>query len=351
MRALITGGGGFLGSRIAEMLVERGDRVRVFGRSSYPRLERVGVECMVGDIRDSQAVNQAARHVDTVFHVAALAGVWGPRRTFFEINSRGTANVIQACLLNRVQKLVYTSTPSVVFNGRDIVEGDEELPHATRFLAAYPASKSVAEKMVIEANGWESVVEEKRLAESEIKQRHGSTVHRLSTCALRPHLIWGPGDPHLVPRLIRMVEAGRLKCVGGGANRVSLTYIDNAARAHLLAADALAPDAANAGQAYFINDREPVVLWDWINDLFRRLRLPPVKRKLPFRLAYAVGAGLELVYHLSSRLGEPPMTRFVAEQMAKSHSFSWRKAARDFGYEPLVDNESGLRKLVEALNK
>ncbi len=351
MRALVTGGGGFLGGCIVRMLLERGDRVRVLGRNSYPQLEKRGVECVVGDVRDSQAVNAALRNVEVVYHAAALAGIWGPGESYYSINSRGTANVIQGCLLNHVGRLVYTSSFSVVFNGRDIVGGEESLLYAERFNAPYPASKSVAEKMVLDANGWEFVVEDKRPQAAEINQRHGSTVRRLATCALRPHLIWGEGDPHLLPRVLQMARRGKLKCVGDGTNQVSLTFVDNAARAHLLAADCLTPDSALGGQAYFVSDREPVLLWDWINNFLRRMKVKPVETKVPFRLAYIRGAIEELTHRLLPRLGEPAMTRFLAEVMARSHSFSWARAKRDFGYEPTVDNETGLNRVVAALSK
>ncbi len=350
MKALITGGGGFLGGRIAEMLNERGDEVKVFGRSSYPRLAKMGIECVLGDVRDSQALNRAFQNVDVVFHTAAKAGIWGRREDFFSINSRGTANVIQACLLNHVEKLVHTSTPSVVFNGQDIIDGDETLPHADRFLASYPASKSMAERMVLDANGWEFVIEKTNPEQADIIQRHASTVRQLATCALRPHLIWGPGDPHLVPRLLRQARNGKLKCVGAGANLVSLTYIDHAAEAHIQAAEQLTPDSAVGGQAYFINDPEPVRLWEWINNLLTQLNIPTVEKKLSFPLAYAVGGGLELLYTLAPRLGEPPMTRFVAEQLAKTHTFSVAKARRDFHYQPNVEPERGFKRMLEELN-
>ncbi len=348
MKALVTGGG-FLGGKIVEMLLDRGEQVKVLGRSRYPHLLAKGVECVTGDIRDSSTVNRALKGVDTVFHAAAKAGVWGDREEFFSINSRGTANIIQGCLLNHVEKLVYTSTASVVFNGEDIFNGNESLPYADKYLASYPESKAMGERMVLDAHGWEFVVEKTNPEADEITHRHASTIRKLSTCSLRPHLIWGPGDPHLVPRVLTQASKGKLKCVGEGVNLVSLTYIDHVAQAHLQAADVLAPDSAVGGQPYFIIDPEPVALWKWINHLLRNLNIPPVKRKMPFRPAYALGAGAELLHTLFPRLGEPPITRFVANIFAKNHTFSSEKARRDFNFETPVSPSLGMRRMLEDL--
>lgn len=350
MKALVTGGGGFLGGRITEMLLQRGDQVRIFGRSSHPRLEKLGAEVIVGDIRDTSALNMAAEDVSAVFHTAAKTDLWGEREEFYQINSRGTANVIQACLLNNVPKLIHTSTPSVVFTGNDIINGDENLPYSTRFKAAYPASKMTAEKMVLDAHGWEFVIEEKKPEEKEITERHASTVRRLSTCVLRPHLVWGPGDPNFLPEILGKGQDKSLRQVGDGSNEVSITYIDNAAQAHLAAANKLSPDSVIGGKAYFITDKEPIRLWEWINQFLKRNKLPPVKKNTPFRLAYSAGAAMETFCNIFPRLGPPPMTRFMAEQLAKSHSFSWQRARRDFGYEPMIDNETGIQRLLESLN-
>jgi len=350
MTVLVTGGGGFLGSRIVEMLLERGDCVRTFGRRRYPELEKLGADCFVGDVRDGDAVRAACQGADLVFHAAALAGVWGARRDFCEINIRGTANVIQACLENKVTRLVYTSSPSVAIGEDDIENGDETLPYPKRYLAPYPATKATAEKMVLEADGWEMVVEGPPPA-GQGSAIPSSTIRELHTCALRPHLIWGPRDPHLIPRLVKAARAGKLRRVGDGSNKVDVTYIDNAARAHLQAADELAGQGRTAGNAYFIGDAEPVVLWDWINELLRRLDIPPVERGVPYGVGRRVGAVLELVHTVLPRLGEPRLTRFVALQLAKSHYFSHAKAAADFGYAPEVDNETGMARLLEWLRE
>ncbi len=325
-RVLVTGGGGFVGQALVRALVERGAEVAVIGRNPYPQLEAIGVRCHLGDIRDPGAVERAAAGQDMVFHVAAKAGVWGSRRDYFGINRDGTANVLAACRQRGVARLVYTSTPSVVFDRRSLAGVDETTSYAARPLCYYAASKIAAERLVLEANGPD-----------------------VSTVAIRPHLVWGPGDPHLVPRLLTRGRAGQLAIVGLGTNRVDITHIDNVVHAHLLAAENLATVADAAGQAFFIGQERPVELWPWINDLFARLDIPQVKRMVPFRVAYGVGFLLETIHALLRWEREPRMTRFIACQLAHSHWFSHRKAERILGYRPLVSTAEGVTQLVCSL--
>jgi len=343
VRALVTGGGGFLGQRLAGCLRDRGDTVRVLGRQVYPHLAERGIECVRGDIREVGVCLRACAGVDTVFHAAALAGVWGPRRQYFETNVRGTANLLRACLENKVRYLVYTSSPSVAIGDQDIAGGDESLPYPRRFLAPYPESKALAERMVLDADGWEMVPNDP----AAYRPDHGEAdVLRLRTCALRPHLIWGPGDPHLLPRVIAAARAGRLAIIGRGDNRVDITYVDNAVHAHVLAADELRGAARCAGKAYFVGDDQPVVLWDWLNEVLQRLGVRPVRRHLPVWCARGLAAGLEAVHAAIPALGEPRLTRFTVSQLAHSHWFSHGRAAADFGYRAIVGPEEGLERLV-----
>jgi nucleoside-diphosphate-sugar epimerase len=234
----------------------------------------------------------------------------------------------------------------VVFGEVSIEGGDETLPYPAHYLAHYPASKAAAEKMVLDANGWEMVVETRR-ANSNGTSAPDSYVRSFKTCALRPHLIWGPRDPHLLPRLVAAARAGRLRRVGDGRNRVDITYIDNAARAHVQAADALAATGVPAGKAYFIGDREPVLLWNWIDALLAQVEVRPVRKAVSYATAYRLGAVLEGMHTMLPFLGEPRMTRFVAAQFAKSHWFSHERAGADFNYQPIVDNATGLAQTVE----
>ena len=326
MKALVTGGGGFLGSRIAEMLHERGDVVTVLGRRPYPHLHHKGIATVQADVRDVLALSEACADMDVVFHVAANTKLWGRRRPIWEINVDGTHNVIAACQQHGVPRLVFTSTPSVVFGRRALCGVDESQPYPARHLAHYPASKAAAERAVLEANG-----------------------DGLLTIALRPHLIWGPGDPHLVPRIIDRARRGRLMRVGDGKNRVDITYIDNAALAHLLACDSLGPGAACAGRPYFITQGEPVQLWPWLDELLTRVGVPPVTRSMPYAGAYLVGALGERAVALLSLDRELPMTRFLASQLGKSHYFDISAARRDLGYEPQISTAEGMRRLVASL--
>ena len=339
-RILVTGGGGFLGRRIVEMLMAQGDRVRVFCRGSYPDLVASGAEVVSGDLRDGKAVAGACAGMDAVCHVAAIAGIWGRREDFHHINVRGTANVLGGCLAQKVFALLYTSSPSVVIGDQDIVGGDESLPYLRKYLADYPATKASAERMVLDADGWEMV------SNTLEPLPEAGGVRRLRTCSLRPHLIYGPRDPHLIPRLLDAARAGRLRRVGGGHNLVDITHVDNAAQAHVQALDELLGSARCGGKAYFIGDAEPVNLWDWIGRLLDELGLPPTRRAVPFRIAYAMGASLELLHRLFPRLGEPRMTRFLAVQFARSHYFDHSQAKEDFGYDPRLTGPDAWASLV-----
>jgi len=323
MKALVTGGGGFLGGVIVRMLRERGDDVVVLGRGRYPSVEALGARCVQGDIRDGAAVRAASVGVDVVFHVAAKAGVWGKRAEYWPINVDGTRNVIQACRELGTPRLVYTSTPSVVFDLGDLCGVDESQAHPARFLCAYAESKAAAERLVLAANG-----------------------PTLSTTALRPHLIWGPGDPHLIPRVLDRARRGRLVQIGDGTNLVDITYVDNAAHAHLQALGALGPGSACAGKAYFISQGDPVALWSWINDLLDAANLSRTRKRVSLRMAYRAAWLLEFVHSLIPWLGEPAMTRFVASQLAKSHYFDISAARRDLGYAPLISTHDGMARLV-----
>jgi nucleoside-diphosphate-sugar epimerase len=320
MNVLVTGGGGFLGSYLARDLVAAGHRVTSFSRGDYPALRALGVNTIAGDLADPMAVDAAVAGMDVVFHTAAKVDLSGSYHAFRRANVRGTRNVIAAARRYGVRKLVYTSSPSVVFGKGDIQNGDESLPYPSEFSTFYQRTKAEAEQMVILAH------------------RPG----RLSTTALRVHAVWGVGDNHLLPRILRMAKSGGLRIVGTGRNRVSLTHVRNASRAHLQAA---ASERAG-GQIYFINDPEPVILWDWLNALLARLGLSPVRKRVSFGAAFALGWLLEQTRRVFPSLGEPRVTRYSASLLAKDHYFSTEKAARDFGYAPQVTQGEGLDELV-----
>lgn len=324
MRALVTGGGGFLGSAIVQKLRARGDDVVVVARGDYPELARLGAKLVRADITDLGALTEAASGCDVVFHTAAKAGVWGSYESYHRPNVVGTEMAVAACLAARVPKLVFTGSPSVVFDGKDQANGTSALPYAEPPSSPYSATKAASERLVLKANS-----------------------RQLATVSLRPHLIYGPGDPHLVPRVIDRASKGRLALVGDGRNRVSLTFIDNAAAAHVQAASQLSFDAPCAGRAYFINDPEPVVFGEWLTRLVARLGLPPIQRRLSIPAAVAIGGVLEFAWTAFRLSGEPPLTRSVARNLGISHWYSIDEAVRDFGYAPPVTAEDGFERTVE----
>jgi nucleoside-diphosphate-sugar epimerase len=323
MNALVTGAGGFLGLAIVEQLLARGVRVRALCRGTYPELSRPEVELCTGDLRDPEQVAAACRAMDVVFHVAGVAGIWGPWDHFYGINALGTRNIIAGCRRHGVGRLVYTSSPSVTFDGGDQAGVDESVPYPTRWLCHYPHTKALAEQEVLAANG----------------------VEGLLTCSLRPHLIWGPRDRHLVPRLIDRARRGRLRRVGDGGNLIDMIHVENAAWAHLLAADRLSAGSPVAGRAYFLSQGTPVNCWEWIDELLDLAGLPPVRRAISATAAWRLGAACEAVYGGLRIRREPPMTRFLAAQLARAHYFDISAARRDLGYEPRVTTSDGMRQL------
>lgn len=325
---LVTGGGGFLGSAIVGLLRERGLPVRSISRRRYERLNALGVDQIQGDIADAGAVSRAVEGCQAVFHVAAKAGIWGPDEEYRRINVDGTRNVIRACRAHGVRKLIHTSSPSVVFHGEDLEGIDESAPYADHYEAAYPETKAIAEKLAIQANDGE-----------------------LAVVVLRPHLIWGPGDNNILPRIYDRARAGRLFRIGRENPLIDLTYIDNAAEAHLLAADRLDVGSPIAGKVYFIAQGEPVPLWDMVDRFLDIAGLPPVRKTVPRSLAIGLGWFLEACFRAFRLPGEPRMTRFLARELSTAHWYDLTAARRDLGYEPRVSAEEGLNRLAASLRE
>ncbi|MGE0431793.1 MAG: NAD-dependent epimerase/dehydratase family protein [Planctomycetota bacterium] len=327
-RALVTGGGGFLGGAIVRLLLARGDTVRSVSRGQYPALTALGVDHIRGDLADPATAARAMADIDVVYHVAAKAGVWGAWKEYWRANVVATDAVIAACRAAGVTRLVFTSSPSAVFSGTDCPDGDESLPYPARPLSYYSATKGESERRVLAANG-----------------------EGLATVALRPHLIMGAGDPHLMPRLLDRARKGKLIQVGNGTNEVSLTWVDDAARAHLLAADCLRTGghtAACAGKAYFISQGERTSLWGFIAGVLARLDVPPVKRSVSLRTAWVMATLIEGVYRALMLRREPPLTRFVAAQMARHHHYRIDRAKADFGYAPTISVAELADRVVES---
>ncbi len=323
-RVLVTGGGGFLGGAIVRFLLADGISVRSFSRGQYAELEALGVEQVQGDLTDAQAVRRACRDVEAVFHVAARAGVWGKYASFYGPNVIGTENIIQACREAGVRRLIYTSSPSVVFGGGDMKGVDESVPYPAAYHAAYPHTKALAEHKVLTA------------------AKEG-----LAAVALRPHLIWGPGDNHLVPRILS--RAHRLRRVGDGTNRVDTIYVDNAAWAHVLAEKQLRRHPELSGRVYFISQDDPIPLWEMVDRILAAGGKPAITRSISPGMALLAGTVCEAVFKVLRLSSEPPMTRFVARELATSHWFDIQAAKTDLGYKPLVSTEEGLRRLADWL--
>lgn len=325
MKILVTGGGGFLGKALVKKLIASGHEVRSFSRGAYPELEALGVETQQGDLANYDAVHRAMADCTLVYHVGAKAGVWGSYESYYVANVVGTENILKACRAHGVKYLVNTSSPSVVFDGEDQEGIDESIPYPTRFLSHYPKSKAMAERLVMEANGEE-----------------------LLTVSLRPHLIWGPEDSQLIPRLVEQGKAGKLRFVGCGTKRIDAVYIDNAVDAHIAAAAALMSEKSRcAGKTYFITNDEPWPFEDVLNGILNAAGVSPVDKRVPAFVGYWIGALLECVYSILGKEEEPRMTRFVARQLATAHWYSIAAAKKELGYSPKVSMDEGFERLTE----
>ena len=317
---LVTGYGGFLGQAVCRWLLSHGFGVRGVARQDYPALGQLGVETIKGDITNPETVSNCCRGTVAVIHTAALAGVWGKRSIYESINVHATRELLQKSQANGVRAFVYSSSPSVTFDGRSQSGVDESVPYPTRWLCDYPRTKAEAEKAVLASHD----------------------PARFATCSLRPHLIWGAGDPHLMPRIIQRCMQKRLRRVGGGTNLIDTVHVDAAAEAHGLALlKLLDRDPQVGGQAYFITDGEPVECWNWIRQILQGAGLEPPTRSISLNAAYRLGWMLEMTYRALSVQQEPPMTRFVALQLGVDHYFSIEKAKRELGYVP-IGNRSAI---------
>lgn len=329
MKVLVTGGSGFLGLALCRALLAQGHQVSSYQRHFSAALKRLGVRQVLGALNDADKLGEAMQNQDAVLHNAAKASGWGAWDDYYQTNVIGTQCIIAGCLQLGIRKLVYTSTPSVVHDGHKPVAGGNEAntPYASRFTAHYPHTKMLAERALLAANS-----------------------DALATVALRPRLIWGPGDTQLLPRLVARARAGRLRFIGDGGNKMDCTYIDNVVQAHLLALQRVEPGAACAGKAYFISNGEPKPIREIVNGLLAAAEAPLVSKALPFRLAYALGVVCEGIWRIARLDGEPPMTRFLAEQLSTAHWYDCSAARRDLGYVPDVSFAEGLLRLRASLN-
>lgn len=322
MRILVTGGGGFLGGALVRRLVADGHQVRSFARGDYPELANQGVEVLRGDLANPTAVEMACEGCELVFHVAAKAGIWGPYAQFYSANVVGTQNVVEACRKLRIPRLIHTSSPSVVLEGRDMNGVDESIPYPKSYRAAYPETKARAERFVLASNSDE-----------------------LATVALRPHLIWGPGDTTFIPRII--ARAHRLKQIGSEDKLVDFSYIEDVVQSHIDAMERLAPGAACAGRAYFISQDSPMGTWAFFNRVLEAAGKDPIQGQVNPRIAYLAGWVCEVIFQALPVLGEPPITRYLAKELSVAHWFDISAAKRDLGFQPRFTMEQGFEKLKE----
>ncbi len=328
---MITGGGGFVGQALARALRAEGHQVLCLSRGAYPELNALGIETARVDISaPSTEWQDLCKGYDGIFHTAAKVDMWGPREGFFRTNVIGTRNVIAVCRAAGIKNLVFTSSPSVIHDGKDLVGVDECYPYPRHHHAWYPETKAIAEREVREAND-------------------GAT---LRTVALRPHLIWGTGDTHLVPTIIERARAGRLTQIGDGTNLVDLTLIDDCVSAHIAAMHALERNAAEVfGKVYFISQGDPVNMWGWINQVLERNGLPAVSRLLPRAVAMSLAGVMEGIATVVGLCGieyKPLLTRFLASEMSTHHYFSIEAARRDLGYIPSCTVDEAMERVFPA---
>lgn len=320
-KILVTGYGGFLGAEVARQLLAAGYQVRGLARSIYPELQSLGVEAVRGDVSHRQTAVSACAGCDAIVHTAAKAGVWGAWHEYYRINTQATSHLLEGAHQHNVAAFVHCSSPSVTFAGTPQSGVDESVPYPDRWLCAYPHTKALAEQAVLAA----------------------AAVGRVRTCALRPHLIWGAGDPHLFPRVIKRARQGRLRRVGSGTNLIDVVHVSGAARAHVQAVKKLlAGDSQLNGQSLFLSDGEPIACWEWISHILSAADVPVPKRSISYAAAYRLGRLLEAVYGTLRIRREPPMTRFVAAQLAMDHYFDIGRARRLLAYEPNIDRAAEL---------
>jgi len=323
MNILVTGGGGFIGGALVNRLVAQGYRVTSFSRNDYPQLREKGVDVIRGNLENLESVSKACAGVETVFHVAAKAGLWGDYQEYYRTNVLGTKNLIRSCRENRVNKLIYTSSASVVFNGKSIEGRNESLPYPSRHLSHYTATKAEAEQCILEANS-----------------------PALKTLSLRPHLVWGPGDNHLIPGVLEKAVAGKLRQIGAKDHLVDTTFIDNAVAAHLCAINAIEKNPEVAGKSYFISNGEPCFLWKFINRVLKSAGVSPVDKKISVGIALSTACLVEWIYKAFSIRSEPSLTRFLIKELTVAHWFDISAACNLLGYEPEITIEEGLSKLA-----
>ena len=320
MKVLLTGASGLLGRTTAERLIARGDEVTVLQRRPS------GLACaeVLGDVADPVVVRRAVAGQDAVMHLAAKVDVTGPWHEYARVNVSGTRTVVGACRAASVGRLVHVSSPSVAHAGAALVgagAGPAE-PHRAR--GNYARSKAVAELEALTAAGPD-----------------------LAVLAVRPHLVWGPGDTQLVERIVARARAGRLPVIGSGAALIDTTYVDNAAAALVAAVDACGNRSGEgSGEALVVSNGEPRTVGEILMRLCRAAGAPGPRGRVPFRVSWLAGAVAEGLWVASRRTSTPPLTRFLAEQLATAHWFDQRRTRAVLDWVPGVGLDEGFARLA-----
>lgn len=326
MNVLVTGGGGFMGMALIKRLISEGHKVTSFSRREYPLHWALGINSIQADIRDQEAIEKACKGRDVVFHLAAKVGIWGPYDSYYSTNVTGTLNVIKACRKQGVSRIIFTSSSSVVFDGSDLDGVDESFPYPEKHGSAYAATKAMAERLIIEAN-----------------------CDTLKTISLRPHLVWGPYDAHIIPGILKRASSGRLRRIGDKEHFIDTTYIDNMTDALLLAVEALNSKPEAAGRNFFITNGEPARVWDFINSIIQIAGHEPVQKKIPEKVALLAAGIAEYLHKVFKVNTEPFMTRFAIKELCTNHWFDITSARKILGYNPRISYADGFKHLKDYL--
>ena len=323
MKVLVTGTGSLLLGGIASELLRRGDEVVCLQRRPTAFEGHQNAHEVLADVCDADAVALAAKGCDAIIHGAARVGVVGSQKEFYDTNVRGTENILLAAQQHNISRLVFVSTPSVAHTGHSLVgapAGEAELGRSRSY---YAESKAIAERTVLNARN-----------------------SQLAVVAIRPHLVWGPGGAQLVGRIVERAASGRLAVVGTGNALVDSTYIDNAISAHIAALDALHIGSACDGKAYVISNGEPRTVNELMRSMCESAGIPFEPRHVSLALGIRLGSVVERLWPLV-RSSEPPITRFIAEQLGTAHWFDQRSVQQELQWAPSVTLDEGFKRLTQ----
>lgn len=326
-RVLVTGGSGFVGANLVTELLDRGYAVRSFDRAPSPLGDHAGLEVVEGDICNPETVAAAVKDVDTIIHTAAIIDLMGGasvtdeyRQRSFAVNVEGTKNLVHAGQAAGVKRFVYTASNSVVMGGQDIVNGDETMPYTNRFNDLYTETKVVAEKFVLSQNGEQGML----------------------TCSIRPSGIWGRGDQTMFRKVFENVLAGHVKVLVGNKNiKLDNSYVHNLIHGFILAAQHLVPGGTAPGQAYFINDGEPINMFEFARPVLAACGRPLPNFRVSGRLVHKAMMAWQWL-HFKFGLPEPLIEPLAVERLYLNNYFSIAKAGRDLGYQPLFTTERAM---------